>query len=482
MSPQKANVTHDWHPARFVPTGCIDSGYLFRSAALAAFAFLLAFSGVSSAQTPSPKPLITQAVNETKLTRLTGNTHPLARPEFDRGAAPPSLPMQRMLLVLTRSAEQEVELQTLLQEQQDQSSSNFHKWLSPGEFGAQFGPSNQDIQTVASWLSSHGFQIARISNARDVIEFSGTAAQVQEAFHTSIHSYVVNGEQHWANATDPQIPSALELLVVGVDSLDSFPRKSMHHLGNMFTKPAEHTSASGPKPLLTFQCGTNRNTGAPLYCNGVTPYDFATIYNVLPLWNATPPIDGNGESIAIVARSNINVQDVSNFRTAFGLPPNPPQIILDGPDPGLVPGDETEADLDVEWSGAVARSATVKLVVSESTETTDGVDLSALYAVDNNVAPVMSESFGQCELFLGAAGNQFFNNLWEQAAAQGISVFLSAGDQGSAGCDFFQGTTPQPARNGLQVNGLASTPYNVAVGGTDFNDFSNPLLYWNATN
>ncbi|MGB7023968.1 MAG: Ig-like domain repeat protein, partial [Candidatus Acidiferrales bacterium] len=443
---------------------------------------LLAFPGLVSAQTSGPKPLITQAVNETKLTRLAGNTHPLARPEFDRGAAPFSLPMQRMLLVLTRSTDQEAALQTLLQEQQDQSSPSFHKWLTPGEFGQQFGPSGQDVQTVATWLAAHGFQVTSVSNGRNVIEFSGTAAQVQEAFHTTIHSYVVNGGQYWANDSDPQIPRALAAVVVGVDSLDSFPRKPMHRLGSMFTKPAQSAQASGMKPLLTYQCGNNPNTGAPLYCNSVTPYDFATIYNVLPLWNASPPIDGNGQAIAIVGRSNINVQDVTNFRSIFGLPPNPPQIILDVPDPGIVQGDETEADLDVEWSGAVARSATIQLVVSQSTETTDGVDLSALYIVDNNVAPLMSESFLGCELDLGTAGNQFYKNLWEQAAAQGISVFVSAGDQGSAGCDFFQGNPPQPARSGLQVNGLASTPYNVAVGGTDFNDFSNPLLYWNTTN
>ena len=483
---QKANVTHDWHPARLVLTGSTGSGRLSLPTALAISAFLIsflmAFPGLASAQTPGPKPFITQAVNETKLTRLAGNTHPLARPEFDQGAAPPSLRMQRMLLVLTRSADQETALQTLLQEQQDQSSPSFHKWLTPGEFGQQFGASGQDVQTVAAWLAAHGFQVTSVSNGRNVIEFSGTAAQVQEAFHTTIHSYVVNGGQYWANDSDPQIPSALATVVMGVDSLDSFPRKPMHHLGSRSTKPAQRVQPNQTKPLLTSQCGSNPNTGAPLYCNAVTPYDFATIYNVLPLWNATPPIDGNGQAIAIVGRSNINVQDVSDFRTVFGLPPNPPQIILDGPDPGIVQGDETEADLDVEWAGAVARSATIKLVVSESTETTDGVDLSALYIVDNDVAPIMSESFGQCELFMGTAGNQFYKNLWEQAAAQGISVFVSAGDQGSAGCDFFQGTTPQPARNGLQVSGIASTPYDVAVGGTDFNDFSNPLLYWNTAN
>jgi len=457
-------------------------GRPFRLAAFAVFAFLLGFPRLAAAQANRRQPLITQAVNEAQLTLLRGNTLPLARQEFDRGAAPPTLPMQRMLLVLTRSSQQEAALETLLEEQQDKSSPSFHQWLTPQEFGQQFGPSDQDIQTITSWLASHGFAVARISAGRNVIEFSGTAAQVQAAFHTTIHKYAVNGKNYWANASDPQIPSALAPAIIGVDSLNNFPRKPMHTRVNVIAKAMETAPANHATPLFTYQCGSNPNTGAPFYCNGVTPYDFATIYNVLPLWNATSPIDGTGQTIALVGRSNINVQDVSNFRTLFGLPPNPPQVILDGPDPGLVPGDETEADLDVEWSGAAAKGATIKLVVSESTSTTDGVDLSALYIVDNDIAPVMSVSFGSCELDMGTAGNQFYQNLWQQAAAEGISAFVSSGDEGSAGCDFFQGTTPQPAKNGLQVNGLASTPYNVAVGGTDFNDFFNPLTYWNTAN
>ena len=455
-------------------------GRCIRLTPLALFVLLFVLPRFASAQAGNPRSLITQAVNERKLTPLTGNTHPLARPEFDSGEAPPSLPMERMLLVLSRSPQQETALQTLLQEQQDKSSPSFHKWLTPSQFGQQFGPSAQDIRTVVSWLASHGFQVAGVSNGRTVIEFSGTAAQVQGAFHTSIHSYVINGKQHWANASDPLIPSALAPVVVGVDTLNNFRRKAMHENIRVISKSSQSARPNPITPLLTYQCGTT-NSGAPFYCNAVTPFDFATIYNVLPLWNATTPIDGTGQSIAIVGRSNINVQDVSNFRTLFGLPSNPPQVILDGPDPGLVPGDETEADLDVEWSGAVARGATIKLVVSESTETTDGVDLSALYTVDNDIAPIMSQSFLACELDLGTAGNQFYKNLWQQAAAQGVTVLVSSGDQGSAACDFLQGPAPQPAKNGLEVNGLASTPYNVAVGGTDFNDFSNPGLYWNLT-
>lgn len=427
-------------------------------------------------------PLITQAIDETKLTTLRGNTHPLARAEFDRGPAPANLPLQRMLLVLARNAPQETAIETLLEEQQDKSSPNYHHWVTPSEFGDEFGVSDQDIQTVTAWLQGHGFQVAGVSQGRTVIEFSGTAQNVQEAFHTAIHSYVVNGEQHWANASDPEIPSALVPAVIGVESLNNFPRKAAHHLaagGLSLRKSPSATTVS--KPALTNACGTDPQSGSTLYCNTLGPYDFAAIYNVLPLWTAASPIDGTGETIALIARSNISLQDVSNFQSLFGLPNNPPQVILDGPDPGLVPGDETEADLDVEWSGGVAKGATILLVVSETTETTDGVELSAEYAVDNNIAPIISESFGNCELVMGTAGNAFYKNLWEQAAAEGISVFVSSGDEGSAGCDIFQGTAPQPATQGLEVSGISSTPYNVSVGGTDFNDFFNGLTYWNAT-
>lgn len=223
-------------------------------------------------------------------------------------------------------------------------------------------------------------------------------------------------------------------------------------------------------------------------CYFVGPYDFATIYNVLPLWNATPAIDGTGQSIAILNESNINIQDVRDFRNMFGLPANDPQVILNGPDPGLVQGVESEADLDVEWSGAVAKGATIKLVVTAPTNATEGVDLSAVYAVENSVAPVLSESFGECELFLGTAGNAFQSGIRQQAAAQGITFINSAGDEGSARCDPTTGTPPQPATHGLAVSGLASSPYGVAVGGTDFLNFgttynvNSPSPYWSPSN
>lgn len=417
----------------------------------------------------APRPLITQTVDESQLTTLRGNTHPLARPENDLGTAPASLPLQRMLLVLKRGNDQEAALRKLLDDQQDKASPNYHQWLTPEQYGQQFGPTDTDLQTITAWLQSHGFEVGS-TKGRTVLEFSGTAGQVQEAFHTTIHKYIVNGEQHWANASDPSIPTALTPAVAGIDSLHNFRKRAMNTYVGKYSQITKQLTDRNPQ--FTYNCQGYQ-------CYGVSPYDFATIYDVLPLWNASPAINGTGETIAIVGRTNINPLDATDFWSMFGLtvPANKLNIILNGGDPGIN-GDEPEADIDVQWSGAVAPQATVDFVTSASTETTDGVDLSAVYIVDNNLAPVMSESYGECELGLGTAGNQFYSALWEQAAAQGISVFVSSGDNGSAGCDNPGGR----AHYGLNVNGIASTAFNAAVGGTDFNEYNTWTNYWKSTN
>jgi len=444
-----------------------------RSLSMRTLVFALVFfsSLTTSAQTAKVAARVTQPVDAKNLITLRGNTHPLARPEYDQGAAPDSLPMERILLVLQRPAEQEAALRSLLDEQQIKSSPNYHMWLTPEQFGHQFGPVDADIQAVTDWLGSQGFQVSRVAAGRTVIEFSGTAGQVRQAFHTEIHKYAVNGEEHWANASDPQIPAALTPVVAGFASLNNFPRQPMIQRVGAFSR----SKATGVvTPLFTF-ASNNEN----YYALG--PTDFATIYNVLPLWQASSAIDGTGQSIAIVGASNINIQDVRDFRNLFGLPANDPQIIVDGPDPGVTEtGWESEADLDLEWSGAVAKNATIELVVSEDTESTLGADLSAAYIIDNNLAPVMSASYGVCEAFLGDGGNAFYNSLWEQGAAQGITIVVAAGDAGSATCDRLPNETA--AQYGLAVSGTASTPFNVAVGGTDFNDVNNWSQYWSTTN
>ena len=403
---------------------------------------------------------ITRPINEGRLSRLPGNTHPLARGEFDRGLAPPDLPMQRMLLVLTRGGQEETALQNLLDQQQDRTSSLYHHWLTPEEFGQQFGAAEQDVQTVTAWLQSHGFQIARVSNGRSIIEFSGTAAQVEGAFHTEIHKYVVNGKIHWANASDPEIPSALASVVAGVATLHNFSKRPQLIRSNgVFQKSPEFTNSSGGHALA--------------------PADYATIYNINPVYDAG--ISGAGTVIAVVGRSNINLQDIASFRSTFNLPANPPQVVVDGADPGDLGGDEeAEAVLDTSCAGAVAPGATVKLVVSKSTNTTDGVDLSEEYIIDHNLGDVMTESFGNCEASYTAAEAAAISSLAQQAAAQGITYTVASGDSGAEGCDDPSGETT--ATGPVSVNILASTPYTIAVGGTEFNENGNNAAYWQTTN
>ena len=409
-------------------------------------------------------PLITQPLDESRLTTLKGNTHPLARPVFDLGTAPASLPMERMLLVLKRSPEQEAALRKLLDDQQDKGSPNYHKWLTPEQFGKQFGPSDSDIQAITSWLQSHGFQVGT-TKGRSVLEFSGSASQVREAFHTTIHKYAVNGEHHWANASDPQIPTALTPAVAGIKTLHNFLKKPALHVAE------NHLAAKlvpGARPQFTGSDGTH----------ALAPGDFATIYNAGPAG-----IDGTGINIAVVARNNLfnGGSDISDFRSVFGLPPTPAlNIILNGPDPGDQGGNEEfEATLDASWSGAIATGATIDFVVSASTNTTDGVDLSELYIIENNVGSLMTESFSFCESGLLPADAAGISALAEQAAAQGITYLLATGDTGAEGCDNLGETT---AIGGVFVSALAATPFTVAVGGTMFNENGQDATYWNTAN
>jgi subtilase family serine protease len=452
-------------------------------------ALLLAASTASSQSSlPSPRSRVLQSVDDARVTILSGNTHPLARAEFDQGALADAAPLHRMVLILQRSVEQEAALQQLIDQQQDKTSSTYHQWLTPETFGSAFGPTDRDLSAVTTWLSSQGFSGMRVNAARTLIEFSGTASTVHSAFHTTMHRYAVQGEQHFANASDPTIPAALAPVIAGIASLNNFPRRAASHKVGNFRHDAT-TNRDTRLPSLVQSAAQPTftvNEGGEL-SYGVTPYDFATIYNVLPLWNATTPIDGTGQTIAIVGQTDINPADFVNFRKLFGLPlgntatPTGTQylnIIYNGPNPG-VNGDEGEADIDTQWSGAVARGATIDYVVSQGTEVTQGTDLSAIYIVDNNLAPVMSYSYGQCELFLGTSGNAFYKTLWQQAAAQGITVLLAAGDSGSAGCDT---AGVQGASDGTAVNGLSSTPYNIAVGGTDFYMPNGGTAFWNSTN
>jgi subtilase family serine protease len=400
-----------------------------------------------------PSNRINQRIDNARTVRLAGGVHPATRAARDLGRAAAELPMERMMMQLTSSPEQQAALEDLLAGQHDPASPDFHRWLTPEEFGERFGPSQSEIDAVTQWLESQSFTVHNVARGRRVIEFSGSARQVERAFHTEIRRYSLAGEEHIANAIEISLPEALAPVVAGLASLHNFPHKPMHRV---------------IAPLTALNGGSQ----------GLSPWDFAAIYNVLPLWNSS--FDGTGQSVAIAGRSNIQPADAQTFRSTFGLPANNPQVILNGADPGIwSAGEQMEANLDVQWSGGVAKGATVKFVVSKSTNASDGVDLSNQYIVTNNVAPAMSVSFGACEAAIGAGGNSFYNSLWQQAAAQGISVFVSSGDSGAAGCD---ASSASSATHGLGINGLGSSPYNTAVGGTEFADNSNPSAYWKPTN
>ena len=404
-------------------------------------------------------------IDENDRVVLHGNIHSEARRQFDVGPTDPSLPMKRIILPLKIDREKQARLDRLVAEQKDPTSPNFHQWLTPEEFGKKFGRSPEDIATVKSWLITHGFTIDETGKAGTWINFSGTAAEVEHAFHTTMRDYRVEGHLRHANSTAPSIPRALADLVAGPVSLHSFPHKPMHTPPRSMprAKPRPVPKAS-PRPDYTESDGSH----------DLAPGDFATIYDVNNVYNLG--YNGAGVTIGIVGRTHPDSTKWNTFRSTFGLSYNPPIVTTNGTDPGDLGGDEDyEADLDVEWSGAVATGATINFVVSASTESTDGADLSAQYIVDSNQDAILSDCFGLCEPDLGLAGNSFYNLLWEQAASQGISVFVASGDTGSYTC-VDQNGDPLP---GLAVNGLASTPYNTAVGGTSL---SNASTYWNPAN
>lgn len=446
---------------------------------------------------PLPAPAqvasrISAQVVDSQVTRIKGSTHPAATSANDRGVLQTASQFQKIVLVLKPSDAQQAALNKMISDLHDSKSGSYHKWLTPEQFGALYGPSDKDIETVQTWLRSHNMKIESVAKGRQWIQFSGSSSDVQTTFGTSMHSYMVDGVKHIANATDLSIPSALTPVVSGVVSLNDFFSKSYlsnsrlvkRQANGKFALVADTATASSkatvPASVTVPTAAAGTSTPAFTFSDNshaVSPGDLARIYNTQPLLaNST---DGSGVSIAVVARSNIQLSDVEIFRKFFNLPDNDPEIDLIGPDPGTGSNDELESDLDVEYAGAVAPKAKVKFVIEASTDTSDGIDLAAAYIVDNAVAPIVTLSYGACEAFIGTAGNAFHNLLWEQAAAEGMTVLVSAGDSGSAGCD---ASSSNVARDGLAVNGLSSTAYNVSVGGTMFTETAgNAATYWQSS-
>jgi subtilase family serine protease len=444
-----------------------------RPIAIVAASIVLSSAALPAQTQTSPSVLPSRIVNtidENSRVTLHGYVHPLATAANDRGAAPDSMPLTRVHLLLKRSDAQETALQQYISEAHTPGSASYHKWLTPAQFGQQFGPSDQDIATVESWLSSHGFEVSGVKPGKQVIEFSGNVAQLRTAFHTQIHQYNVNGATHYGAANEPDIPAALATVVAGFPSLNDFPPHKL--LARVLGTASYNAKTDKATPNWTY--GTSSAFSFVL-----APGDFGIQYDLpnsaLNSKYTGSNLDGTGQSIAILDFANINVDLVNQFRTIFGLPANTPNVIIDGNDPGIDginnPDGENyasiESYLDVEWAGAVAPNATIDLVIGADTALESGGILAAEHAVYGNVAPIISVSIdvGGCEQEAGSI-NPFISGLWEQAAAQGQTVVVAAGDSGAAGCD--NDNTEEYAIYGLGVNSWASTPYNVAAGGTDF--------------
>ncbi|HEX4006824.1 MAG TPA: protease pro-enzyme activation domain-containing protein [Acidobacteriaceae bacterium] len=417
-----------------------------------------------NAQNSAAVRRVTAPIDETHLITLPGNVHPLAQARFDRGPAPSSTPTGRILLVLQRSAAQQQALTQYLDDLQNPSASSYHQWLTPAQYGARFGISDSDLQTVETWLLSHGFKVEKVPQARNIVEFSGTFGQIQSAFHTSIHTLSVHGETHFANMSDPQIPAALAPVVAAVGPLQDFhPRSNLAMGPRGRYDPTTHSIV----PTLTLFSGTT-----PLLF--VDPADAATIYDTPnTTLNANDSsgttYDGSGVNIGIAGDSDVSTADVGNYRIAFmnqsAPSSNIPIVVVDGNDPGFN-GDEIEALLDNEVAGGLAPGANLYFYTSANSDLASGLYNAIYRALDDNTVSILSISFGSCEAAQGSGGNLSILESAEQAAAQGISVTVSTGDSGSAGCD--NPDTETTAVNGYGVNGIASTPYNIAVGGTDY--------------
>ena len=426
--------------------------------------------------------LVTAPVDESRMISLPGNVRREANTLNDRGKSNESLEMEHMLLQLQRPADREAALEKLINEMHQPGNPNFHHWLTAAELGQKFGPNPADISKVSRWLTNHGFQVNSVSKSGLVIDFSGTAGQVNKAFKTEIHNLDVHGDSHIANMQNPQIPAAFADLVVGVASLNDFrPHPANKGISSAHIDPASKgvvaraATAQGVSPNLTV------NADEQL----VVPDDIHTIYNFNPVYQDN--ITGKGETIVVIEDTNVfSTDDWTVFRDTFGLSKYKKgsftQIHPGGcKDPGVRIGDDGEAILDAEYSSAAAPNAAIVLASCANTRTTFGGLLAVQALIDELVPPpIISISYGECEAGLGAAGNAAYNFAYQQAASEGVSVFVSSGDEGAASCD-----ANQPAAQfGIAVSGFASTPYNVAVGGTDFADsfFGINAQYWKKNN
>jgi uncharacterized protein (TIGR03437 family) len=401
------------------------------------FILSLGFAGAAAAAPDR----VTRPVNVNQTRALSGHARSLAQPQFDRGPVDPALRMEYMMLVVQPSAAQQAELDLLLAGQQNPSSPLYRQWLTPEEFGNRFGLSPADHSKVVAWLTSQGLAVNESGRGRNWIAFSGAAGQVSRALQTPIHRFQAGGETHYANTVEPSVPEALAEVIGGFIGLDDYQLQS-----------------------FVRRVSPEYNSGTSHY---LAPEDFATIYNVGPLYQAG--FDGTGQSIAVVGQSAVPISDIRSFRTRFNLPANDPKMALyGGADPGYT-SSQIEGDLDLEWAGAIAPKATIYYVYGASALTAIAA------AVNLNVAPVITVSYGSCEIGWRLS---YWRAIAQQANAQGITILNSSGDSGAAGCDP-QGDMPFAAA-GRMVDFPAVLPEITAVGGTQFVEGTG--AYWASAN
>jgi len=439
----------------------------------------LALSPLAAAQSTPPR--LRTLIDDAQRTVLAGNVRSAALdPANDQGAVDPALPLGHMLLQLQRSPASEAALTAYIASLNDQQSPNYHKWLTAEQLGTLYGPAPSDIAAVSAWLQSHGLTVNLVYPDGMLIDFSGNAQQVEEAFHPSLHNLLVSGVAHMANTQDPSIPSALVGLVAGVVSLNDFrprPMQQAVRVPHIDVHSGTQTS-QGPGAQYTF-------TSSGSTYQAVVPGDLATIYNLNKLFAAG--YSGQGQTIVVIEDTNVySTADWTTFRSTFGLSTyTAGSFTQEHPgsncgNPGTN-ADDGEAILDAEWASAAAPSAAIVLASCADTNTTFG----GLIALENivssaNPPKIVSISYGESESENGATANAAYNSTYKSAAAEGISVFVSSGDEGAASSD----ADESKATHGIAVSGFASTPYNVAVGGTDFGDTATATnsSYWNSTN
>lgn len=446
---------------------------------------VLVFTSQLSAQRAGVAPRITGPVNERSLVALQGNVPGVARAEFDRGEAPAATEMSHVRLVLARSAAQQAALDAYDAELQDKSSPNYHKWLTPEEFGKLYGPADADIAVIVAWLESHGLQVDPVDPGRTNISFSGSVAQIEQALHTSIHSFNANGEEFLSNVSAPQIPLAMGGVVSGVARLNTISPKPQHVVRRMGTydQGAGRMRAVSPQQGPQAELTTGSGTSADPFTLFLVAGDAATIYNTpnstLNANFSGTAYDGTGVTIGIGGQAVIDPAIVADYRTKFVGDTKQPTISNDVASPATATtgGDAQESYLDNEIAGGLAPGATIHFYTASS------IDIAVADMLKDNAIDIFSLSYGLCELGGTTADNQVWSGWWQQASTQGIAVTVSTGDSGSAGCD--NNNTELVANQGLMVSGLASTQYNVAVGGTDFAGLANAgsfTTYANTTN